>query len=609
MTFHPKAAHWFEARVPRNQTVYALEALADHATVQLEERGHDTPPCVDALAVKRILRQFDKLCEQHAKDLPKTARRAQKILKAPEHLAATSLERLRDWAGRVNPLRRQIIQNRSQVDQLRLLSECLATMRDNSVELSALAHHTPFLYKHLFACPHDHSWDVPPCDDLYTEAYPGKYHDFVLVAANVDKQSLIESATTLFHCLPIEIPEWLPPSPEDQLREVQNRIDRFDRELDDLFEQLKRLQRDPQIADARAEVRLLRWLLAECIDQAKNPNFCRLTGWTQVSRPQALEQQLAETGIQAEVVFTPPGGRSAPPVSLSNAAWTRPFRLFVDLLGTPGEKEVDPSVPVTLIVPLLFGFMFPDLGHGLLLAGAGLLLAKRYPKALLLVPCGLAAAIFGLLFSEFFGVHGLLHAPFGHILDQPLQILIATMLLGIGLLLLGLVFSGIEAWWRSEFPRWLLEEAPVILLYLSLVSLPVWPHTWLSAVLAVTWYLGGILTLCRENRGRCIGGRLGHLLESTFQLMLATLSFMRVGAFALAHTAFSGITLQLVQQMENPVLQTLVFALAQLAIMVLEGLIVLIQTTRLIVLEFFTRFLSFGGRIYTPMTSDAGETR
>lgn len=603
------AANWFEAKVPRNQTVYALEALADHASVQLEERGHDTPPCVDSLAVKRLLRQFDKLCEQHDKDLPEPARHAQKILTAPEDLAASALQRLRDWTARLSPLRRQIIHNRNQADQLRLLSEGLATMREHSVELGALSHNTPFLYKHLFACPHERSCDVAPCDELYTEVYPGRYHDFVLVAANADKQKLVESATTLFHCLPIEIPDWLPPAPGDELREVKNRIDRFDRELDELLEQLKRLQHDPAIADARADVRLLRWLLAECIDQAKDPTACRVTGWTQVRRPQDIERLLAESGIQAEVVFTPPRGGAAPPVSLSNAAWTRPFRLFVDLLGTPGEKEVDPSVPVTLIVPLLFGFMFPDLGHGLLLAAAGLLLAKRHPKALLLVPCGIAAAIFGLLFGEFFGIHGLLHAPFGHIMDQPLHILVSTMVLGIGLLLLGLIFSGIQAWWRCEFPRWLLEEAPLILLYVSLVILPVWPQTWMSAVLAISWYLAGMLTFCQENRGRCFGGRLGHLVESTFQLLLATLSFMRVGAFALAHTAFSGMALQLVQQIDNPVLQALVFVLAHLAIMVVEGLIVLIQTTRLIVLEFFTRFLSFGGRIYTPLTSDAGEAR
>ncbi len=85
------------------------------------------------------------------------------------------------------------------------------------------------------------------------------------------------------------------------------------------------------------------------------------------------------------------------------------------------------------------------------------------------------------------------------------------------------------------------------------------------------------------------------------QLVMASLSFLRVGAFALMHMVFSTMTLGLVQQIETPLLQAGVFLLAHIVIVTLESLIVLIQTTRLIALEFFSRFLRFEGRVYTPL--------
>jgi V/A-type H+-transporting ATPase subunit I len=252
--------------------------------------------------------------------------------------------------------------------------------------------------------------------------------------------------------------------------------------------------------------------------------------------------------------------------------------------------------------------MFPDLGHGLILAVAGWLLRRYRREALILVPCGLAAAAFGLLFGEVFGLQGVLPSPFGTLMEQPLPILVATLVLGVCIVLLGLVLSGIEAHWRGELPRWVLEEAPILLLYLSVALGVIWPHAWYAAMAALTWYLVGAAVLCWGRRTACFAGRVGALLESAFQLGLATVSFLRVGAFAIAHAAFSGMVGQLVAHIESPAMAVLVFVVAHLAIVVVEGVVVMIQTTRLVLLEFFMRFLRFGGRIYTPLAEPAEST-
>ena len=262
---------------------------------------------------------------------------------------------------------------------------------------------------------------------------------------------------------------------------------------------------------------------------------------------------------------------------------------------------MDPSSVLAVAIPLLFGFMFPDVGHGLILAIAGLVLARWRRETLILVPCGLAAAAFGAAFGESFGSHDLLPALWGSPLDSPFAVLAASLVIGIVLILLGLVFAGVEAAWRGETRLWLLEGAPVLVIYVAVLASLAVPNAAFAAAAALVWYLIGVAILCRGKGGRCMGGRIGQLLESALRLALNTLSFLRVGAFALAHAAFSLVVVELMDTAEAPVVQGLVFVIGHAFIVVFEGAVVMVQTTRLILFEFFIRFLRFEGRIYTPL--------
>ena len=601
MQFHPHSTNWFEAKLPRQQTVYALEVLADSGYVQLEEKGSKRQPCADTLRLQQLLSDFDRLSNEHATDLPAAIARQHKVLRQPEDIAASALENLQHWAEQVQQTRQAIDANREQAVQLLLLHDCLDAMRDSSREITGLGQDSQFLYKHLFACPHGESCEALPCEEVYSVMYPGRLHDFWLVAGNISKKRLLDGAAALYNCIPVEIPDWLPPEIEDQARMLGNRQDHVDRHYQELQQQLQALRSDRELAAALSDIQLLHWLHKECFNEPSDPGHCRVVGWTLSFTPERLEGLLHSYGIDAQIVFAPPPQNLVPPVDLQTRRWNSPFRLFVDLLGTPGREEIDPTPVVSVIVPLLFGFMFPDIGHGLALAAAGYLLSRRYRQAFILVPCGLAAAAFGLLFGEFFGMHAFPGSPLGRVLDHPLEILLATLFLGVLLMTLGLVFSGIEAGWRGEHSQWLLEEAPVLLLYLSLVLIAVWRESWMVSMAALLWYLAGTALLCRRRRNSCLWRHLGHLLESLYQLGVATLSFMRVGAFALAHAAFSSMALQLLQQVDTLLLQVLLFVLVHTAIILVEGLVVMIQTTRLVLLEFFTRFLRFGGRVYVPL--------
>jgi V/A-type H+-transporting ATPase subunit I len=75
------------------------------------------------------------------------------------------------------------------------------------------------------------------------------------------------------------------------------------------------------------------------------------------------------------------------PVLLKHSALIRPFELLIESYGIPRYGSVDPTLFTAVTFLLMFGAMFGDLGHGLLLLAAGILIMRRqakspYPKRL-----------------------------------------------------------------------------------------------------------------------------------------------------------------------------------------------------------------------------------
>lgn len=215
--------------------------------------------------------------------------------------------------------------------------------------------------------------------------------------------------------------------------------------------------------------------------------------------------------------------------------------------------------------------------------------------------------LFGVLFGEVFGLEHVLDPLWISPLEHPLEILIAPLVLGVGLIVLGLAFNGAEAFWRGETKQWLLRDAAVPVLYASVLGgLFVTELLWLS-VFALIWFLVGQLLALSSQRLAHLGKNLGLLLQNTFELILNTLSFLRVGAFALAHAGLSTALLGLTTGIANEVLHILLLVLGHILIVALEGLVVFVQTTRLVLFEFFVRFLRAEGRVFHPMAGPPHE--
>ncbi len=597
--FRPTQARWFETYVPREQTVRATEVLAATGVVQLETDPRLAEPVAED-KLRFFVEQFRSLAARHGHELPGTGTQASDILGDPVHLANQALHRLRVWSARMDFLNAHLEHLRAELRQLDLLEECLAAMARANLDLDAVFHKTRFLCKCLFACPKGGAGEAELKAGV-DRVIPGEGHDFLYVADLPDQRHAIRHWVVERGCEQMGIPAWLSGDRANQWRTLARRAALLRRERADLEHERRALRRDPDMARARANVDTLHWYLGHAAGTLTAGPFCHVTGWTTAPDPRYLRQALEKAGIRAVLRSPHPPEQARVPVATLDNWWARPFQPFLVMWGTPDSMTVDPTPLLPFIVPLLFGYMFPDLGHGLVLALLGLALWGRHPRLRFLLTCGLASAGFGLLFGEVFGFHHFLTPLWLRPLEAPEAVLLLPLPFGAGLMLLGLVFAGVEAYWRGELFRWLPGEGAVLVLYLSLLAGLLAPWALVLAGLALLQYLAhAVHRAWRDERWASVLESLGSLALSLFELAMNTLSFLRVGAFALAHGALSLAVLTLADGTGSAWAWWAVVIAGNVFALTLEGLLVFVQTTRLVLFEFFVRFLEREGRLFRP---------
>ena len=95
-----------------------------------------------------------------------------------------------------------------------------------------------------------------------------------------------------------------------------------------------------------------------------------------------------------------------------------------------------------------------------------------------------------------------------------------------------------------------------------------------------------------------------ELFEAVISLLSNSLSYVRIGAFAIAHGVLSSVIFILALLVSSPhgIGYWIVVAIGNVFIVGFEGLIVGIQTMRLEYYEFFSKFFTGGGMRFEPIT-------
>jgi V/A-type H+-transporting ATPase subunit I len=276
---------------------------------------------------------------------------------------------------------------------------------------------------------------------------------------------------------------------------------------------------------------------------------------------------------------------------------------------------------------VMFGMMFGDAGHGLLLIIAGLALRAGWPKRYaarlsrvrkawpFVCGAGLAAALFGLLYGEFFGPTGVLPALWLEPLEDPVRLLIAAIGVGAVLLAVAYVVGTVNRWREGGWPLALYAPSGLagIALFLGLgsVALGVWVGpavlVWLGALV---WLLG--LGLAFTGLLVASGGGAGGVTQAVVELFDTVirvgsnlLSFSRLAAFGLTHAALGALvwlgTSALAGSASLGFLAAVaLFVLGNAAAFVLEAVVAAVQALRLEYYELFSRVFATEGRPFRP---------
>jgi V/A-type H+-transporting ATPase subunit I len=603
MQLRPEKTRWFETYVRREESVMVLDALAKTGMVELEAPPRPEARSLDSATIHRTIHQFLALQRDYAPLMPAPMGESQSAAKLPRELADESLTCVSEWCAQVENFSQQRARLEKERENLLLLREYLRACQPTCANLRQLGQRGSSLYKRLFACPRDGDF-AAKLDHAVRRQCRADSQDFYIVLDRLENRSKIDTVFQHEQCQALDIPAWLPADAGAQKVRIMMRLQEIDSTLKQTSRHLAFGKDNRLLASASANIALLQWYAQHVETFASDGALCHVAGWTTAADSAPLQNALDQINSHAIVRFAAPPEGAKPPVTLSPSAWVKPFQFFIDVFGAPDSMEVDPSGLLPFIVPVLFGYMFPDVGHGLILALCSALAYRFWPQGRFLFVCGLSAAFFGMLFGEVFGYHHFMPALWIRPLDNPLAVLLAPLLFGAGILLLGLGLTVLESHWRRDAPVWLMPEAAVFLLYATLLGAIAEPKALWLAALALPWY--GLSCWHAAAAGRRLGDlikSLGLLAHSVFTLTLNTLSFLRVGAFALAHAGLSSVILQLAAGIEDFFLRTLLLVCGHLLIVAVEGLLAFVQTTRLVLLEFFVHFLRIEGRLFRPLAA------
>lgn len=589
---------WFELVTTRRDVARVLAALAERGSIELEARGPQ-PWAPMTSGADRALERYRELERNWRAHWP-APRAGGAAIVDPGPTLTARVAALEAWAAAAGPLvaerERVAAQARSLDDLARVLDALppgfpvvgaweVGTRVAADMRIHAVAPHAPPV-------------DVP--EGVLRLSVRGPEDEYVVVFGRAGDVGALDEAFAARKARRIVVPADLAGGATDARAALAGRREALERRRAALARELETLAGRHDVARALGDLGMIDWLASHGSELSASDRLCRVTGWTTADDAERLCPVIDGEPARCVARFVEPPEGATPPSLLANPRWVRAFERFARMLGQPGADEADPSVLVALLAPLLFGFMFGDVGQGAVVAVAGWLLRKRVPVLVLLVPGGASAMVFGLLFGSVFAREDLIAAWWLYPLEQPVTLLAAAIAMGAAILVAGLALAALQAHWRRAGRVWWARDAGLVLAYVALLAAVAVPGALWIALAGAVWYVAGAARTAEHGAtGAALAG-IAQFVEHLLQLVVNTVSFARVGAFALAHAGLSAAVVALADAAGGAG-YWVVLVIGNLLIVALEGLVVGIQTTRLVMFEFFVRFMKGTGRAFRPL--------
>ena len=329
------------------------------------------------------------------------------------------------------------------------------------------------------------------------------------------------------------------------------------------------------------------------------------------------------------------------PVILKNNPFSMNMEGIVESYGLPHKGELDPTTIMSFFYIFFFGMMLSDAAYGAIVSIVCGILVWKFPrmsdsmkKSLkLFFYCGLSTLVWGILFGGYFGnivdivsekffgtavtVPALWFIP----LNDPMKLLVFSLLFGVIHLFVGL---GIKGYLCLRDGKAMDFFCDVVLWFLLLVGLifmllpsdifasiaqtnivfPGWLNT-AAKVLAVIGASGIVLMSGRENKNPALRIALGaYDLYNITGWLSDALSYSRLLALGLATGVIASVINQMGSMLPNNVVGVIffivIFIVGHALNLAINLLGAYVHTNRLQFVEFFGKFYEGGGRPFAP---------
>lgn len=489
----------------------------------------------------------------------------------------------------------------------------------------------------------------------------GNDSSHVLVASSKKGRFALDAELKNHNFVELEVPAEFKGVPESALKGLEQKKAEADKNLKELIAEKSNFAETHQ---AQIEKLLGSFTIAVQIEDVtrrleSTELVYRITGWIPASETENYMKGLDELtegriAIRAYEPFEVPSvmsGKEQVPVKLKHGKFVKSFERMIFSYGSPVYGAIDPTPFVAVFFTILFGIMFGDFGQGLFFVLFGILMLCNVIKvgawnkfAPIFMAIGISSSIMGLLTGEFFGtetvlepfaewVTGLFGTPRAPILKlmpsaDPKSIYVMFGVFGVAVAIgfvintCGLVLNIINNLGRKRYAEALLGKNGlagavffwyVIALVLRIVLAKHAVAAYDVIIILVSLFFAAFAEpferalnhekpLFENGFGTYVISGAVELIEVVSGYLSNTVSFVRVGAFALSHAVLNFTILTLTEMVGGPrsIGGIIVLIAGNALIIVLEGMIVAIQVIRLQYYEFFSKFFHETGKEFKP---------
>lgn len=481
----------------------------------------------------------------------------------------------------------------------------------------------------------------------------------IMAVSSKKSRFMLDTELKKYGFVNMEIPEDFNGIPEELLKNIENEKNESEKALEKLNEEKANFAETHKDEILKLLGSFSMGMQVRKIENGLESTSLvyRMTGWIPAADSRTFMKELDDltegrVAIREYLPLEVPSvlsGEEQVPVKLNHGKFVSAFERMIFSYGSPLYGSIDPTPFVAVFFSILFGIMFGDFGQGLVFLIAGILMALNVVKvgswnkfAPVFIAIGTTSSIMGLVTGEFFGtekllvpfaefVTGLFGTPRAPILkvmpsEDPNSVFVIfgifAVTIGLGVIInsVGLIVNVINKFLLKKAGSAIFGKTGIagILFYWYIlvfaVRIAVFHHEpalydWI--VIGITLFFAafgepferifdGHRPVLENGFGAFVIGGAVELIEVVSSYLSGSLSFVRVGAFALAH-AVLGFIIEMMSEKCGPIGGLAVLIAGNAIVVVLEGMIVAIQVIRLQYYEFFSKFFNETGTEFKPL--------